>query len=144
MPVRLQVLLGFYGDVARVSRVALERDRVVHEAVEVQGLVLAEGVEDSCRGVGDEKHVRLLDLLEAADGRPVEAESLREGGLGQLMGGHGEVLHEPGQVAKSDVDDLDLLVPRQLYDFCGGALAHVSSLVRPRGATYGRIERKRA
>ena len=131
----LQVALGLEGHVAGVAGVALERDRVVHEAVEVQGLVLAEGVDDGGGGVREQEHVRLLDLLEPADGGAVEAEAVHEGVLGQLVGRHREVLHQAGEVAESDVDDLDSLVLHQLDDFGGSAVLHVSSSV---GATSGR------
>jgi hypothetical protein len=46
------------------------------------------------------------------------------------MSRHREVLHETGQVAKADVDDLDAFVLRQLDDFGSGAILHGSSLVR--------------
>jgi hypothetical protein len=49
------------------------------------------------------------------------------------------VLHETGQVAKADVDYLDAFVPRQLDDFSGGTILHVSSLVRLTGATAERV-----
>ena len=45
------------------------------------------------------------------------------------------MLHETGQIAEADVDYLDTFVLRQLDDFCSGAILHVSSLVRPKGAT---------
>ena len=133
-PGGLEVALGLQGHVAGVTGVALERDRVVHEAVEVQRLVLAEGVEDGGGGVREQDHVGLLDLLEAPDGRPVEAEPFHEGVLGQLMSRHREVLHQAGEVAEADVDDLDLPSSFiELNDFSGGAVLHVSSLVRPVG-----------
>jgi hypothetical protein len=58
------------------------------------------------------------------------------------MSRHGEVLHETGQVAKADVDDLDAFVPRQLDDLFSSASLHVSSLVRPKGATIKQVDRR--
>ena len=129
-PGGLEIPLSFECDIAGITRVVLESDRIVHEAVEVEGLVLAEGIEHRSRGVREQDHVRFLDLLKAADGRSVETESLHEGGLGQLMSRHGKMLHETGQVAKADVDDLDAFVLHQLNDFGSGAILHGSSLVR--------------
>ena len=51
MPVVPQVGLGLLGHVARVAGVGLEGDRVAHEAVDVERLVLAEGVDDGRVGV---------------------------------------------------------------------------------------------
>ncbi len=82
---RDQVVLRLLGNIAGIARVRLPRDGVAHEGVDVQGLVLAERVQDSCVRVGHEEHVRLLDLLEAADRRAVEAEAILEGALGQLV-----------------------------------------------------------
>jgi hypothetical protein len=47
------------------------------------------------------------------------------------------MLHQARQVAESDVDYLDAFVPRQLDDLRGGAILHVSSLVRRSGAAIG-------
>ena len=136
MPGGLQVALGLERHVAGVAGVALERDRVVHETVEVQGLVLAEGVEHGGGGVRQQDHVRLLDLLEPTDGGSVEAEPVHEGVFGQLMGRHGEVLHQAGEVAESDVDDLHSLVLHQLDDIGCSPVLHVSSSGAPvAGAT---------
>ena len=124
-----EVRLGLAGHVAGVTRVGLERHRVAHEAVDVEGAVLAEGVDDRRVGVGHEEHVRLLDLLEAPDRRPVEPEALLEDVLGERVGGDREVLHEAGQVDEPDVDDLDALVLHQAEHFRRGPLLHGSSLV---------------
>ena len=91
--------------------------------------MLAERVDHRGVGVGHEQHVRLLDLLEAPDRRAVEPEALLEDVLGQLVGGHREVLHEAGQVDEPDVDDLDALVLHQAEHFRRGPLLHGSSLV---------------
>ena len=80
------------------------------EAVHVQRLVLTERVDHGRVGVGHEQHVRLLDLLEAADGGAVEPEPLLEHVLCERVGRHREVLHQAGKVDEPDVDDLDPLV----------------------------------
>jgi hypothetical protein len=48
-----------------------------------------------------------VDLLEAADGRAVEAEAVGEDVLGERADRDGEVLHHARQVAEADVDHLD-------------------------------------
>ena len=130
-PRRPEVGLGLGGHVAGVAGIRLPRHGVAHVAVDVQGAVLAERVDHRRVGVGHEQHVGLLDLLESPDRRPVEPEALFEDVLGQLVGGHRKVLHEPGQVDEPDIDDLDALVLHQAEHFRRGPLLHRSSLVWP-------------
>ena len=73
---RREVLLRLARDVARVAAVGLARDRVVHEEVDVERLVLAERVQPRGGGVGEQRHVGLVDGLEAADGRAVERDAV--------------------------------------------------------------------
>ena len=75
-------------------------------------------------GIGQEDHVRLVDLLEAPDGGAVEPEALAEPVLGQPVGRDGEVLHETGEVAEPQVDDLDPFVLHEADDLGGAALLH--------------------
>ncbi len=79
-----QVRLGLAGDVARVAGVGLAGHRVADKAVEDQRGVLRERVEDRGGGVGEQEHVRLLDLLEATDRGAVEPEPLLERVLVEL------------------------------------------------------------
>ena len=58
------------------------------------------------RRVRQQQHVRLVDLLEAADRRAVEHQAVAEDLLVEGLRGHREVLHGPGQVAEPDVDEL--------------------------------------
>ena len=109
---RAQVLLGLLGDVAGVTGVRLAGDRIAHEAVQDERLVPEERIDHGRVRVGHEDHVRLLDLLEPADRRAVEAVPLLEGARRELVGGDGEVLHETGEVAEAEVDDLDALRSR--------------------------------
>ncbi len=113
---RAQVVLRLLGDVAGVAGVRLTGDRVVHEAVDVQRLVLAERIDHRRVGIGDQEHVGLLDLLEPTDRRTVEPVALLEVVLGQLVGRDREVLHQARQVAEAKVDELDAVVLRQLED----------------------------
>ena len=56
---------------------------------------------------GQQQHVALVDRLEAADGRAVEAQPLAEHVLVQRRRRDGEVLPGAGQVAELHVHDLD-------------------------------------
>ncbi len=125
-----QVVLGLLGHVAGVTAVGLAGDRVLHEAVDVQRLVGPEGVDDRRVGVGDQEHVGLLDLLEPPDRRAVEAVPVLERLLRQLVGRDGEVLHQAGEVAETEVDDFDVLALHQLHDVARSALLHAVNLPR--------------
>ena len=70
----------------------------MREAVQVERLVLAEGIDHHGGGIGQEDHVGLVDLLEAADGRAVEAVSFGEHLLRQRVRREGEMLHEAGKI----------------------------------------------
>ena len=105
-PRPLQIVLGLAGDVARVAGVELAGQRVLHEGVDHECRVLGEGVHDRGVRVRNQDHVRLLDLLEAADRRAVETEALLEGILGNLFERDREVLHQSGKVREPDVEEL--------------------------------------
>ncbi len=106
-----QVGLGLLRDVARVAAVGLAGQRVVDEESQVQRLLGAERVKDGRRGVGQQQHVRFVDGLEPADRRTVEAEAVGEDLLVEGFNGHGEVLHDAGQIAEAHVDGLDVVFP---------------------------------
>ena len=75
MPVCVRCSLGLARDPARVARVHLARHRVLHEAVDDQRRDLEERVDERAARVRHQEHVGLLDLLEPADRRAVEAEA---------------------------------------------------------------------
>jgi len=122
------VLLGLARDVARVAAVGLARDRVVHEEVDVERLVLAERVEHRGRRVGEQGHVGLVDRLEAPDGRAVERDAVLQD-VGGRGGRYGQVLHHAGKVAEADVEILDLLVRDELENLFG-VVEHPRLLLR--------------
>ena len=125
---RREVLLRLARDVAGVAAVGLARDRVVHEEVDVERLVLAERVQQRGGGVGEQRHVGLVDRLEAADGRAVERDAVFQD-VGCRGGGDGEVLHHAGKVAEADVEILDLLV-RDEFENLFGVAEHPRLLLR--------------
>ena len=124
---RPQVLGRLARHVAGIAAVGLAGERVVDEAVDRQRLPGAEGVDERGVGVGDQDHVRLLDLLEPADRRAVEAHALVEQLGRELAGRHREVLHQARQIAEADVDDLDVLVGDEAEHLVGCALVHGGS-----------------
>jgi hypothetical protein len=113
---RREVRLRLLRHVARVTGVLLARDRVVDEEVDVDRLVAAEGVDARGGQVGAERHVGLVDGLEAADGGAVEGQFLgRVEGLRRQR----EVLHHTRQVTEADVDELDVFVLDELLGLVG-------------------------
>ena len=124
-PGLLQVQLGLPRDVARVARVHLAGDRVLDEAVHVQRRVLRERVEERGVGVGDQEHVGLLDLLEPADRRAVEAEPVLEALLGELETGIEKCCISPGRSEnrRSTICGARLLGQGQDLLRCGHAFA---------------------
>ena len=62
---------------------------------------------------------------------PSKPEALVEHVGGELRGRYREVLHQAGQVAEPDVDDLDVLVRDERQHLVGGSLVHGGSLQRP-------------
>ncbi len=125
---RSQVVLSLARNVARVAAVGLLGQRVMNEEVQRKGLRLAERVEEGARGVRHQRHVGLVDLLEATDRGPVEGQTVLEHVGIEEGGGHSEVLHHTGKVAEPDVDSLDTLVLDEGQQVVG-ALEHVSSKV---------------
>ena len=114
-----QVVFRLAGHVARIARVGLASERVVHEEVQIHGLGGAEGVDPSSLGVGQQHHVRLVDGLEPANRGAVEGQAVLEHALVERRRGNREVLDHTGQVAEPDVDVLDFLVFDQLEDVVG-------------------------
>jgi len=104
-PRLLHVRFRLLGDVARVAGVGLARDRILDVADEHEGGHGGIGIHLGRRRVGNEQHVRLVDGLEAADRRAVEAQPIRENALAQLGDGNGEVLPEAGEIDEAKIDD---------------------------------------
>src|SRR5207247_10516051 len=100
----------------RVAGVFLLGDRVAEVAEDRQRGVLEERVELGGVGDGDQEHVRLVDRLPAADRRAVETKTVVEAVEGQLVDRRGRVLPQAGEIHKSQVDELDLLLLRELED----------------------------
>ena len=99
-----EVALRLLGDVARVARVGLTRDRVDHVADQRQRALAIEGIDPCCGGVGHQQHVRLGDLLEAADRGAVEAEPVAEGVVVEAGDRERHVLPCAGHVGELQVD----------------------------------------
>jgi hypothetical protein len=106
----LDVGLGLLRHVARITAIGLARDRVLDVADEDEGRHRGEGIHLRRRGVGNEQHVRLVDRLEASNGRAVEPEAVMEDALAQLGNRDRKVLPEAGEIDEAQIDDLDALL----------------------------------
>ena len=93
----LEVIDGLSGDVPRIARIVLPRDRVLDVADHRQRRNLAERIQDGRLGLRDHEHVALVDRLPAADARTVEAQPVLEHVLVELIDGNGEMLPQAGE-----------------------------------------------
>jgi hypothetical protein len=101
----LDVRFGLLGDVARIARVGLARDRILDVADQHERRHSREGVHLRRRRVGHQQHVGFVDGLESADGRAVESETVLEDALAQLRDGNREMLPEAREVDEPEVHD---------------------------------------
>src|SRR5207248_5392606 len=111
-----QELLGLLRDIPRITRVGLAGEWVDDIADQVESLHLEHRIDEHARRVRHEQHVALVDVLKPADRRAIEADAVTEESLRQLFDRDREVLPRPGQVYEAQVDDLDLLLLRELDD----------------------------
>src|SRR5262249_14562683 len=93
------------GHVTRIARVGLARHRVDDVADDRQRRDLEHRVDVRGRRVRDQEHVRLLDLLEAADRGAVEPDPVLERRLRQLRHRDAEVLEGPREVRELEVHE---------------------------------------
>ena len=101
---------------ARISAIGLTADRVRDVADQNEGLRLLERVQECGRRVRDDQHVAFLDLLEAADGRAVEADAFGE--AVEIEGGrrHREMLPQTWEIREAQVDHDNVVVLDGLQD----------------------------
>ena len=116
---RLQVALRLRRDVARVAAVGLAGDRVPDVADQHQRRHRGERIEERAVRIGEQEHVALLDRLEPADRRAVEADALLEDVGRELLGRHCEVLPHAGQIDESQIDRLDRLLLDERHHILG-------------------------
>jgi len=121
-PGRGEERLGLLRDVARVARVRPPRERVDDVAYEVQRLDAQDRIDERTVRVRQKEHVALVNVLEAADRRAVEADAVDEEALAELLDRDREVLPRPGQIDEAKVDDLRLGLFRELQDVLGRRL----------------------
>ena len=99
--------LRLAADVARVARVRLAAARLGDVAHEDHRRDVERRVDERGRRIRHEQHVALMDVLEAADARPIEADAVDEQVLAQLLDRDREVLGLAGQVDEAEVDHED-------------------------------------
>ena len=112
----LQVGFGLAGDLARVAGVRLVGQRVDDGEGHVEGLVLAERVDEGGRDIRDQLHVGLVDGLETLYGRTIERHTVGEGVVNEFAGRDGEVLLNADQIGETHGDVLDAFLVDQCFD----------------------------
>ena len=134
---RGEVLLGLLRDLARVLRVDLAVARVVDVEDHDERALGAERVDVRRRHVGDQLHVGLVDVREAADRRAVEQLADREELLVDGRRRDVEVLLHTREVGEADVEELDIRLLDELEHF-RRITEHVTK--SPRGAGWDRTD----
>ena len=102
-------------------------DGIGHVAVDDRGLVLHERIHVHGVRIGDEHHVRFLDLLETTNRGAIETVAFGEMVFTQHVSRDGDVLHDAGQVGEAEIDEFTAFVLHQLQYFFGSAFLHGSS-----------------
>ena len=133
-PRLFQVGLGATGNETRVARVRLACDRVEDVADEDERRDLEDRIDERGGRVEHQQHVRLVDLFEAADRRPVEWDAVLEGVGLQDVGRDGEMLPDTGQVGEAKINHLD--IGGHLQDV--GTLLGIFNALLMRGKIVGR------
>ena len=134
----LEILLGLERDEARVPGIGLQGQRVVDVAGERERRHREHRIDERGRDIGQQEHVALVDRLETADGRPIEAEPLADHGLIEGGRGNREVLPGARQVAELHVHDLDVLLLDQVQELLHfAARGHANGGAGPYGRRHG-------
>ena len=110
----LEMRLGFLGDVAGVAAVRFAGERVADVADQDQGRCRGIRVEEGRGRIRHDQHVAFLDLLKAADRRPVEANAFFHGILVERARRDRKMLPSAGQVGKAQVDHSNVVVLHRL------------------------------
>ena len=100
-----EVALGLARDVARVTAVRLTAPGLDNVACHDQRRDIERRVDIGGRRIRHQQHVRLVDVLEAADARAIEADAVDEQVLAEVLDRDAEVLGLPRQVDEAQVDD---------------------------------------
>ena len=119
-----QVLLRLAGNVAGVTAEGLAGERIVDEELHVQRLGATEGINISRRDVRVKIHVGFVNGCESDDRRTVEGEAFLGCLLSEGMSRDGHALLGAGNVGKSHVDILDVVVLDVLDDIFGCLEGH--------------------
>src|SRR5699024_10683181 len=104
-------------DVARIAGERLMRKRIMHEALNVQSLFRAEGINVSRRWVWEQGHVRFIDGSKAIDGGAVKSHSIFCDIFIEFRGWDAEAWFFAGDVGKADVN--------KFYDFISDELRNL-------------------
>jgi hypothetical protein len=115
-----EVALGLARDIARIAAVRLAAARLDDIARQDHRRDLERRVDIRRGRIGHQQHVRLVDVLEAADARAVEADAVDEQVLAEILDRDAEVLGLSGEVDEAQVDDQDAGLTRQRQDVGDG------------------------
>ncbi len=106
MPVLLQIRFGLLRHVARIAAVGLAGDGIEDIADDVQRGNRENRIHHRRIRIGNQEHVALVNLLEPADARAIEADAFAEQVVLEVFYWDGKMLPHARQVDKSQVDDL--------------------------------------
>src|SRR6516165_2083731 len=109
---------------ARIARVRLAGHWITHVTGETDGRHIGKRIEKGRFRIGDQQHVRLVDGLESADARSVEADTVFKNVFAELVGGDREMLPQSGHIAELKIDDLDLVVLCKFHNIAGSFDGH--------------------
>ena len=101
----LQVEFRLACHVAWIATVSLSADRVVHIANQVQCGNGEHRVHNGGFDVRNQKHVALMDLLESANARTIEANPIAEQVVFEIFYGNGKVLPHSRQISIDGTED---------------------------------------
>ena len=121
----LQVGLGLACNLTRIAGVRLVGQRVDDGEGHVEGLVLAERIDECGGNVRHQLHIGFIDGLEAFHGGAIERHAVGEGVLQEFACRHGEVLLNTDQISEANGDILDaFLVDKGLSISLGFKCSH--------------------
>ena len=117
---RLQIRLGALGERARIARIGLHRAGLEHIALQEQGLVGHERIDDRAIRIRQQHHVRFVDALPAGDRRTVEHLAVLEQRFFDGMRGKRKVVLLAEHIGEAQIDEFDFVFLDQFFDVgCG-------------------------
>src|SRR5262249_16065783 len=107
-----------------IARVGLAGHWVAYVADETDGGHVGKWIEKCRFRVGNQQHVGLLDSLEPADTRSVEANPVLENLFAELVGRNREMLPQSGHVAEFEIENFDFVLFYKFHNIAGSFDCH--------------------